>query len=311
MNRPAELEKCLRTFIMQGKQYKMPIYISDNSTDESTAMLVSNLSKSYKWIYYQKRKPLGYADNVMRVLSMGDTEYAWLFGDDDIVKPGAIRTVIDKLRTGIDYLQVNSEVYSHDLKQRIKTRIIKKTGIEKYGPEDYEIALLNNDSSGYQGFMAHMIVRKSLLDKELRRIDVHGKNMDFIHTILFYRSIKGRAGMLLAEPIINNRGGNWSYSKRIMEIYFKSWYKTHHMLKGYYSDNTIDTVMRQTLMNVIIPVAINKITNKTRTLEDYGNYIKTNEDLPQIYKYVLFTVMLVPRFVIKKVFDTYKEIKGY
>ena len=198
MNRPAELEECLGEFMKQGRVCKLDIYVSDNSQNDNTEMLVSRLSKKYRWLHYVKREPKGYADNVKSVLSMGSTEYAWLFGDDDTIKPRAIRIIMERLETGIDYLQVNSEVYSHDLKRRIKPRIIKKSGIETYNPEDYETALLNNGNTGYQGFMAHMIVRKSLIDKEIKKMDVLGPNMDFVHTVVFYRGIKNRKGMLLA-----------------------------------------------------------------------------------------------------------------
>ena len=311
MNRPAELEECLDTFIEQGRTHRLDIYVSDNSQNSDTENMISRLSEKYKWLHYAKREPRGYADNVKSVLSMGNTEYAWLFGDDDTIKPGAIDTVLDRLGTGIDYLEVNAEVFSHDLKRRIKPRIIDKSGVEIYGKGDYETALLNNGNTGYQGFMAHMIVRKSLLDRELRKLDVFESNMDFIHTIIFYRSIKNRKGTLLAEPVINNRGGNWSYSKRIMEIFFKSWYKTHHMLKGYYSSSTINAVMTQPLVSLVIPVVINRMANTVPVSEDYGKYIKDNSDISKRYKYVLLLIMHVPRSVIKVVFEAYKNMKGY
>ena len=311
MNRPAELEECLAAFMKQGKQCKLDIYVSDNSQNDDTKILVSRLSKKYKWLHYAKREPKGYADNVKNVLSMGDTKYVWLFGDDDTVKPDAIKTVIEELETGIDYLQVNAEVYSHDLKRRIKPRIIKKSGVEIYSAKDYETALLNNRNTGYQGFMAHMIVRKTLLDRELKKLDVLEANMDFIHTVMFYRSVKNRKGRLLAEPVINNRGGNWSYSKRIMDIFFRSWYKTHHMLKGYYSNNAINAAVAQPLVSLAIPVAINRIANRTSISEDYGRYIKTNYNIPHVYRYMLLLVMYIPRPMTKAVFETYKTMKGY
>ncbi len=311
MNRPAELEECLDAFMKQGRKHKLDIYVSDNSQNNDTKKLVSRLSKKYKWLHYAKREPRGYADNVKSVLSMGNTEYAWLFGDDDTIKTGAIDVVFEKLETGIDYLQVNAEVFSHDLKRRIKPRIINKYGIETYGADEYEKALLNNGKTGYQGFMAHMIVRKSLIDKELKKLNVHEPNMDFVHTIIFYRSIKNRKGMLLAEPVINNRGGNWSYSKRIMEIFFRSWYKTHYTLRGYYGKGEINAVMGQPFISLAIPVAIGRIFNNTSASIDYDKYIKTNTEISQNYKYMLHVIMYMPRSLIRLVFDSYKTMKGY
>ena len=311
MNRPAELKECLEAFIKQGRKHRLDIYVSDNSQGSQTKELVRNLSKKYRWLHYARRDPKGYADNVKSVLAMGDTKYVWLFGDDDTIKSGAIDLILSKLDAGIDYLQVNSEVYSHDLNRKIKPRIIKKSGIEFYNNDEYETALLNNGNTGYQGFMAHMIVRKSLLDRELRKLDISADNMDFVHTIIFYRAIKNRKGMLLADPLINNRGGNWSYSKRIMEIFFRSWYKTHHMLSRYYRKETLDNVMSQPLIGLIIPVAINRIVNRTSVSEEYNKYIKTNSDIPQRYRYALLLIMYMPRFAIRAVFDTYKTIKGY
>ena len=166
-NRAEELRECLNSFITQVSKYKYPIYISDDCSTDNTRETISELKKRYRYIYYKKNaKNLGYAQNVAKVLSMGNTKFAWLFGDDDAINPDAIDIITKNLKQGYDFLLINFQTYSKDLKNRID----KQTGQihdTSFRPGEHEKVILHR----YWGFMASMILKKEIIDKELARLD--------------------------------------------------------------------------------------------------------------------------------------------
>ena len=316
-NRAKELKECLDRFIPQIKKYRLPIYIADSSESNTTKKLIIDMRKRYPKIFYKKNsvyKKNTYALALKNVLEMDNTEFVWFFGDDDTIKAGTIRKIMSKLDK-YDYLQINSEVFSRDMKRCIKGRIIQKYKDEVYeNPDD---ALLNTEDTGYQGFMAHMIIKKNSADLQIKDLDVTEPHMDFLHTIIFYRAIssvsndKKVIGLLIASPLINNRGANWGYSSRIMEIYFKSWNKTHNMLVGYYPAQILKRVRIRSITNLMIPLTINKIANNTSALLDYKKYILDNKDINLTTKAILFIGTITPKSMLRIIYNLYKIFKGY
>ncbi|MEM3265164.1 MAG: glycosyltransferase family A protein [Thermoplasmata archaeon] len=316
-NRAEELEECLRSFIPQIREYKLPIYIADSSETDATRICVERIKKEYQKIFYKKNTPAEgktYAAALKSVLSMGKTKFVWFFGDDDTIKRGAIRMIMNKLNTN-DYLQINAEVLSQDMKRCIKSRIIQKYKNETY-KNQAELALLNMKNTGYQGFMAHMIIKKEDADNQIRKLNVTEPHMDFLHTIIFYRAISVSAregnsfGTFIATPLINNRAGNWSYSSRVMDIFFKSWSKTHDKLIGYYNTKVLKIVRKLPIFDLMIMITMNKIMNKTQPIADYRKYILHNDDFGRIDKVILLMAILAPKILLKTGYNLYKLLKG-
>jgi glycosyltransferase involved in cell wall biosynthesis len=312
-NRAGMLSECLRGFIRQCKPYGYPIFISDNASTDDTERVARSCQKEYPLISYSRsRKNLGYARNFANVLKMGDTDYVYLAGDDDKPLPGAISEITGKLMTGrYDYLQINARCYSLNLRNVIKERMIRKYEDEEYGRREYSRALLNNGGSGYQFFMSSIILRKSLLDKEIGRLDASGPNMDFIHTICFYRGIVNRRGMLIAEPLIMNRGGNWGYSSHIMDIFFVSSDLTYSLIAAGYTAKTMREARSSSLFNLAIPVAIDRIINRSDPEEAYDRYIRANPHIAQGRKRLLWLELHTPRAILRLLYDGYVIVKRY
>ena len=311
-NREKELEECLRAFIPQLKAYGFPIYVSDNCSTDNTEGLIRNIDKEYENIHYKKSgKNLGYSLNFVNVLRMGNTHYAWIVADDDVIYPDTINLIVKNLEEGYDFLQINAEVYSQNLKNKIKNRILPYTEDIVYEVGEHERALLAHKHTDYQGFNPHMIIRKELLDREIRRINPKAPNMDFIHTVVFYRGIVGQKGKLIARPLIKARGGNWGYSKRIMEIFFKSWYITHSMLEQNYSEEVLNEVKARSFLSLCIPIAVDRVINNSNPSQIYKKYIKENKNISQSKKEVLKLIVFTPRPVLKLVYESYKKIMNY
>ena len=102
-NRAKLLEKCILSFLDDAIKYNVPIYISDNNSNDCTDKVVKNLQKIYKNIFYFKQKRnLGIDKNMLNVLEAAQTKYVLWLGSDDTLNKGAIEEILKKLQTNPD-----------------------------------------------------------------------------------------------------------------------------------------------------------------------------------------------------------------
>lgn len=107
-NRADKLDEMLDNLIEKIEPYNLPIYISDNCSKDNTYEIVSKYKKKYDHIYYSKNNNnFGPDKNFELVLKMSETEYSWLFGDDDLIVNDDLGKLIEDLNTGYDLIVVN------------------------------------------------------------------------------------------------------------------------------------------------------------------------------------------------------------
>ncbi len=120
-NRSEILKKNILLMIEDLKPFSIPIYISDDSDDDKTKIIVCEMKKIYKYIYYTKNlKRLGHDKNIFHTISLPKSDYVWLLGDSLFFKKNSLKYIfgiIKKHRP--DLISVNSELRNLDLKSRI------------------------------------------------------------------------------------------------------------------------------------------------------------------------------------------------
>jgi len=101
-NRPAELSATLRVLLSQiergGHSDRVQIVVSDNTDTESCRLDISPFSSS-NFKYSPNRSDIGYARNVIKVISEADGKYVWLLSDDDTVLDGAVEEIVAALKS--------------------------------------------------------------------------------------------------------------------------------------------------------------------------------------------------------------------
>jgi abequosyltransferase len=116
-NRPEILGENLRLIFDDLKRYDIPVYISDDSTNDSTKVLVDELSKEYPHIFYVKNVPsLGHDMNCLKTVRLPSTDYIWYLNDSAIIVLGALSKVLEVLNTSNnDFISVNAKNRKLDL----------------------------------------------------------------------------------------------------------------------------------------------------------------------------------------------------
>ncbi|UIF85431.1 glycosyltransferase family 2 protein [Cupriavidus sp. UYPR2.512] len=109
-NRPEILEENLRQLLPDLLATNVPVYISDDSTNESTGQIIEELSKEYPYFYYTRNQPgLGHDYNCISTLLTPSENYVWYLGDSLQVAEGYLQKALMLAETGsYDFILVNA-----------------------------------------------------------------------------------------------------------------------------------------------------------------------------------------------------------
>ena len=111
-NRARHLENCIHSLIsaQMHSESSFQICISDNNSSDNTASIVQQAPTRLNIKYNKHSANVGFARNLLKVVSMADGEYVWVIGYDDLLMPYAVsmlNRLIDK-HPLVDFFYINS-----------------------------------------------------------------------------------------------------------------------------------------------------------------------------------------------------------
>lgn len=100
-NRSKQLERCINSITSQGGK----VIVSDHGSTDDTQEVLKKLGVD--WVCLDRHEASDFQDNFRHVFSLPETEWTWMFGDDDILRLGGLQTVFDTLEgLDIEFLRV-------------------------------------------------------------------------------------------------------------------------------------------------------------------------------------------------------------
>lgn len=97
-NRKHALERTLDCLIPQCVGKEVEIIVSDNASGDGTKGICLALEEKYDFFRFSRYETnQGFAKNLVSVLSQGQGQYLWMLGDDEIIHPQAISTILHEL----------------------------------------------------------------------------------------------------------------------------------------------------------------------------------------------------------------------
>jgi abequosyltransferase len=109
-NRAEKLFECVTSI---AEQKPDAIYISDNFSDDQTPELCDILKVKYPFITCVRLPEHVFAEeNFKKVVNLAEGDYIWMFGDDDILMPGALDFAKRLLEHDLDFYHVAEETRS-------------------------------------------------------------------------------------------------------------------------------------------------------------------------------------------------------
>ncbi|MEM0136174.1 MAG: glycosyltransferase family 2 protein [Thermoplasmatales archaeon] len=208
-NREVFLLNNLRSIIPQFKKFQLPIYISDNCSDDNTRKTIEELAMAYPNINLKRNNSnIGFYLNTLNVISMAKTEYIWLMGDDDEICDDAVSYILNYLKERPDFLVLNAQAYDISLLTKRSEKVIPCSADLFFPPLTHKDLLVRLKKSAFHGYMSSMIIRKDLVDDflpvfENPFFELFGNA--WLPLILFYRAIVNKRGIFTCRPLVRNR----------------------------------------------------------------------------------------------------------
>lgn len=301
-NRQDYLRQNLNSVLTEVSKFNLPIYISDNASEDGTENMIYNFKAVYENIMYNRNpENIGLYCNILKVIRMAKTDYIWLMGDDDAINKKSIEQIICYLKKGYDFIRLNSTQYDKNLEKTKLDKVIS-CSTNKIYPSGTHEELLVDLKWGYYGFISSMIIKRQLLSDLISKYEDKEfmiYNNIWFPTAIFYEAVVGRCGIFLCEPIVIMRDNprpdgidiwSHSYTQRLKMIEY-----LHP--KGY-STKTLKKAMDFTIISTVMISITSRCKDKNAKL--YNKSIIEDKFIPLHVKSIIFIIGKMPLFLTKK-----------
>jgi len=291
-NRADILKENLLYMMEDIKKYNIPIYISDDSSNNDTRKMIEELKQGYEYIYYQKNEPsLGHDKNCFATLQLPEADYVWYIGDSVVVKEGSIKKVLEILNNeDIDFLFINEK----------SRKLDKASGI--YSDKN-EILLEFGWHLTQTG--ATIYSKKSL--SGIKNIDLC-KVKNFPQFVLIFESLKNDSKVywMNEKNISINRKKKSYWNEKVFEVFIRDWTNAVSYLSNYYPNDLLKKVIishsiKTNLFSFVnfMSLRANNAFDK-KILTKYKHDLKLHSKVPYILQYSISIVPIILLKIVKK-----------
>ena len=218
LNRAAFIGATLDTILPQLTEAVEVVIVDGASTDGTDTVVAAHFAGRSNCRFHRLAEKGGVDRDYCRAVTAAQGDFCWLMTDDDLLKPGAVTTILEQLREEPDLLVVNAEVANQDLSANL---IPKKMSLERnrdfgVGEQAGLLALAGDMLS----FIGAVVIRRSLWESREREAYF---GTEFIHVGVIFQKPLDRFARVLAEPLLRIRYGNAQWTSRAFEIWMFKW----------------------------------------------------------------------------------------
>jgi len=294
-NRAAILKEDILLMLGEIKKFSIPIYISDDSTNDETEFFFQEIKKEYEYIFYFKNSPgLGHDRNCLNTIGLPEEDYIWYLGDSNIIKPNGIERILDVIKNDeYDFVCVNVESRLLDLSDRL---II----------EGNELLV----DLGWHLTMTSVTVYSKSIQSKLSELDLN-KCKNFPQTALIFEKFAQencRLFWINDRIIYGNKNKRSYWSNAVFEVFLKDWDSFILKLPDFYlKENKKYTIRKHSEKSSLF--TLKKFLNyrskgffSFAVLKKYYKYIRFNSDVNIVL--LIFISISPKRFlsILKKCF---------
>ena len=213
----AFIGETLQSILPQLEDGVEVVVLDGGSTDDTTAV-VESFQRQYASLRYERRDERGGIDrDIARVVDLAEGEYCWLFCADDLMKPGAIRRMLQNLDTGCDVYLCGMTLCTLDMRRLAEHRV-SKIKVES----QFDLALAHDRQAYFKRALtttAFFSFASSLTFKK-SRWDAIGLDEEFVgslwaHVARFFQMIPGGLRLhYLPESYLFKRTENDSFADK-------------------------------------------------------------------------------------------------
>lgn len=217
-NRAGYIGETLESIISQLNEY-VEILVVDGASTDDTKSIVEGYARSCAQLRYVRLPCKGGVDqDYAKAVELACGEYCWLMTDDDILKVGAIKRVLDSIDRKYGLIIVNAEVRDVELKSILEERRLKFDEDRRYGSSDFRKFFI--DTAFFLTFIGCVVIKKKLWDE---RDKARYFGSLFIHVGVVFQEPIREDILVIAAPLISIRYANAQWKARGFEIWMFKW----------------------------------------------------------------------------------------
>ena len=217
-NRASCIGETLESIIPQITK-EVEIVVVDGASTDNTCSVVKSYMKLCPQIRYVKLLSKGGVDqDYCSAVEHARGGMCWLFSDDDLLKPDAVKTVLDEAKNGYSLIIVNAEIMNKDLSGLVEIKRLQINKNEIYSSSEME--LLFRRAISYMSFIGGVIINRDLW---LQREKKSYFGTEFVHVAVIFQEPLPAPTLIIAKPYITIRYGNAQWSSRSFEIWMFKW----------------------------------------------------------------------------------------
>jgi len=217
-NRADFIGETLDSIISQAND-QVEIVVSDGGSSDHTAQVIDKYQKQFPRLrYFIEETNSGVDQGFNQAVKLAQGKYCWLMSDDDVLKPGAIQSVLAETVSEYGLIIVNAEVRNFDLSSVVVEKRLPIDVNRIYEPKDGQAFFVN--TANHLSFIGCVIIKKQLWDE--REKEKYFGTV-FIHVGVIFQKTLSENILVIAEPLVSIRYGNALWTARGFEIWMFKW----------------------------------------------------------------------------------------
>ncbi len=220
LNRASFLQETLDTILAQTND-EIEIVIVDGASTDNTSEVVKKAAERFNRLRYLRLERKGGIDNdYCKAVELAQGKYVWLFTDDDLLKPGTIKAILESTRKDYSLIIINAEVRTKNLDICLQPLRVELTENRVYGSNIPDRNHLLADIGGYLSFIGAVVIKREIW---LQREKEKYFGTEFIHMGVIFQSPLPSDTLMMAFPWIIIRYGNAQWVSRSFKIWMFNW----------------------------------------------------------------------------------------
>lgn len=219
-NRGGYIGETLESIIAQITE-DVEIIVVDGASTDNTPTVVNKYVATFPQLRYIRLPAKGGVDqDYCKAVELAQGDMCWLFPDDDLLQPGALKIVLEEARKNFSLIVVNAQLMNKDFSMTIADRLMQINENEIYLTS--QLDQLFQRVIMYMSFIGCVVINRELW-QEREKIEYFGT--EFIHVGVIFQSPLPNSALVIAEPYIAIRYGNAQWTNRAFEIGMIKWPK--------------------------------------------------------------------------------------
>lgn len=292
--------------ILSQLEDNVEVVVCDNASTDETKQIVLKYTSQYSCIkYFQNDTNVGGCKNISLVFERASGDFVWLLGDDDRIKDGGIKKVIDVVLRNpeLAFIFVNLSIWNRDFSICHNRRFLPLENDLIYIDANEYFNLVRQNAAFTP---TQVINRKLWLEIDSHLFDNTGwKTLYYLFLLL-----PGRSAYVIGEPYALFADGSLRHHKD-----GAFYYQMLDLIKLFqylptcgYNDNLCEKMIKSILRNLPLTIFFSK---------EYGlkvNKKLLNNSISTLGRYFYFwffciPILMMPKKILCIVHNTYRYLK--